>query len=231
MRFKKINAIRCALRGAAAAAGRYWLIGEGHVLRGVRYAGRMTLAGSRRCGPWLARATDKAAPYAVKAWNAAAWACSAAVTRLRPPLAWFWRWCEPARVKGGTAAVTVFDQLAQAGEVNRWESVLLEEQIDSPAVRAVVRTRSRVDVGMWCRKGRLWACATPGGLVLLAHGVRPYVERIAYDRIDQSRYNHVTAELVFAPDEDLAVKKLRVTPLEALELLKRVPRLEVAQVA
>jgi hypothetical protein len=85
-----------------------------------------------------------------------------------------------------------------------------------------VRTASRADTGGWLRRHRLWALLPPGELLLLAPGRRPVVLRIAMRKLIDSVYNHVTGELVLAPADGLAVKALRLRPVEAYQILARI---------
>lgn len=86
-------------------------------------------------------------------------------------------------------------------------------------ISRVVRTGTRVDVGSWICRRRVWACVLEGELLLVAHGRRPYVESVPFEGLTASLYNHVTGELVLAPAEGARVTRLRLSPLEALELL------------
>ncbi|MEK6235241.1 MAG: hypothetical protein N2C14_11040 [Planctomycetales bacterium] len=86
----------------------------------------------------------------------------------------------------------------------------------------VLRTDSRVDVGYWLAKGRLWACLLDDELVLFALGRRPLVQRAAKSDLNESHYNHVTGEIILAPIESLPVTTFRVAPLQGLELLRRI---------
>ena len=99
------------------------------------------------------------------------------------------------------------------------------ESIIGPAsVFHVRRTDTKVDVGYWLGRRRVWACLLERELLLFALGRRPYVERIPLAQLRESRYNHVTGELVLAPIETAAVKALKVPPLAALEILAHIMR-------
>ena len=87
-----------------------------------------------------------------------------------------------------------------------------------------VDAATKVDVGYWLGKRRLWACVAEQELLLFARGRRPYIERIPLAELRESLYNHATGELVLAPSKSAAVKALRVPPLPALEILAHMLR-------
>jgi len=104
----------------------------------------------------------------------------------------------------------------------RWR--FLESVVGEASVFHVRKTATKVDVGYWLGKRRVWACLLEKELLLFARGRRPYVERIPLAELKCSRYNHVTGELVLAPIETAAVKALKVPPLAALEILAYIYR-------
>ena len=79
-----------------------------------------------------------------------------------------------------------------------------------------------VDVGRWWRKGRVWVDCTPSNLVLIATGVRPYLEAVPFDQLQDSVYNPVTGEMVLAPAEGVRVQRLRMDPVAAQALLQQI---------
>ena len=101
---------------------------------------------------------------------------------------------------------------------------LLAEACGGVDVFAVVRTRTKADVGEWFRNGRVWACATATDLVLLAAGRIPFVQRTPFGRLQESVYNHITGELVLAPGRELRVNRVRVTELDGYQLLAQIRR-------
>jgi hypothetical protein len=100
----------------------------------------------------------------------------------------------------------------------------VESIVGQADVFHVRRTDTKVDVGYWLGKRRLWACVAEQELLLFARGRRPYIERIPLGELRESRYNHVTGELVLAPNGSAAIKALRVPPLPALEILAHMLR-------
>lgn len=99
------------------------------------------------------------------------------------------------------------------------ERALLATQGETPVYRAILST-TRVDVGSWLRDGRIWVCARRVDLLLFAAGPRPFVERLAFNALQSSAYNHVTGELILAPAEGARVRQVRALPAEALAVLE-----------
>ena len=95
----------------------------------------------------------------------------------------------------------------------------VESIVGQADVFHVRRTDTKVDVGYWLGRRRVWACLLERDLLLFARGRRPFVERIPLADLRESRYNHVTGQLILAPTETAAVKALKVPPLSALEIL------------
>jgi len=109
-------------------------------------------------------------------------------------------------------------------ELRRAERRLLEEACGAGAEQFVLLTRSRVDVGQWLSRGRLWLAWTDGALLLFAMGKRPFVERLAAADLAESLYNPVTAELVLLPAAEARQRTVRVAPVEGWNLLERIKR-------
>ncbi len=88
-------------------------------------------------------------------------------------------------------------------------------------------TRTRVDVGSWLLRGRVWLFATAEDLVVVAAGLcgpRPRAARIRYDDLRESQYNHVTGQLALAPVEHLPFRGLAIDPVEGLQCLALIYR-------
>jgi len=96
---------------------------------------------------------------------------------------------------------------------------LLESAIGKGAVRELHETGTKVDVGYWLRKRRVWLCLTDSEVVLFAWGKQPYLDRIPLSQLGESQYNHITGELVLAPAGGVSVPTLRMAPLAALDVL------------
>jgi len=106
--------------------------------------------------------------------------------------------------------------------MSRAERRLAEAVLGRDEALFAVRTESRVDVGRWRGRSRLWAFALRDSLALVAHGARPYTERISYSQIGESTYNPVTGELVLAPPHHLKATGLRMAPLEGYQMLAQI---------
>lgn len=102
------------------------------------------------------------------------------------------------------------------------EQKLLATLCGSDAVLMAVHTGTTVDVGGWVRKARVWVIATATDLVLIAAGRKPLVQKIAYGHIRASLYNHVTGELVLAPNRKFRVSHVKVHPAEGFQLLAQI---------
>lgn len=85
-----------------------------------------------------------------------------------------------------------------------------------------VKTQTKVDVGRWMRKSRVWAIGLSDHLALVARGRNGLAERIPYEQLRESVYNHVTGTLVLAPHELPAVKTLKLNPVDAHQLLAQI---------
>ncbi len=99
---------------------------------------------------------------------------------------------------------------------------LLNEHIGDDHILFLARTRTRVDIGSWFGKRCVWAVCTASSLIMLAPGKRPYFERVPFEQLNDSQYNHVTAELVLAPIEDVSVTRLRMPPFDAAQVLAQI---------
>ena len=98
----------------------------------------------------------------------------------------------------------------------------LDAAVGDEPVFGVVKTGARVDVGSWLRKRRVTACLLKRDLFLFAPGKRAYAERIPFDELRESQYNHVTGEVMLAPAESSQVKRLKATPLAGLKILAHI---------
>ncbi|MCH7725045.1 MAG: hypothetical protein IH991_00990 [Planctomycetes bacterium] len=85
-----------------------------------------------------------------------------------------------------------------------------------------VKTQTKVDVGRWMRKSRVWAIGLTDHLALVARGRDGLAERIPYEQLRESVYNHVTGTLVLAPHELPTVKSLKLNPVDAHQLLAQI---------
>ena len=95
----------------------------------------------------------------------------------------------------------------------------LQSMIGDVPVYHLGKTGTKVDVGHWFGKGAVWISILENEMILFAAGRKPFAERIAFDELNESRYNHVTGEVVLAPTETIALGTLKLPPLAALEVL------------
>ncbi len=87
----------------------------------------------------------------------------------------------------------------------------------------LLRTRTRVDVGLWFRRRCLWLAAMPEELLLFAVGRGDHVERYRLDRIQASFHNPITGELVLAaPRSTTILRTLRISADEARQVLAQI---------
>ncbi len=119
----------------------------------------------------------------------------------------------------GTALRNLF---ARTASLSKAEKALMDEAVAGENVVWLVRTGTRVDVGRWLSKKRVWLCLLPGRLVLFASGKRSVVESALVPELGQSRYNHVTGEIMLAPADNLTNSELRLRPLDGFELLSQI---------
>ena len=85
-----------------------------------------------------------------------------------------------------------------------------------------VRSRTRLPTGLPLWPQRVWLVLQGGQLVLLAAGRRPLQAAAPLSDLSDSRYNHVTGELLLAPGPTLPVHAIRISPLQADEILRRI---------
>lgn len=100
---------------------------------------------------------------------------------------------------------------------------LAADRLEGGRVLRVIRTQTRVDVGGWLGRRRVWLIVHADGLLLVATGrpaPKPLVQNAAFDDLKESVYNHVTASLVLAPAKDLAVRSLKMDPAVGTEVLE-----------
>ena len=103
--------------------------------------------------------------------------------------------------------------------MNELESALLKELTGGAEPKLLLRTRTRIDCGRWWRRTPVWLCITGSELILFAVARRRYTERVPLTDCLDSHYAHTTGELVIDPTESLRIKRLALTPREALNFL------------
>ena len=113
---------------------------------------------------------------------------------------------------------------AQSARLGGAHRRLLDRTIGDAAVRCLLKSGTKIDVGAWFFKRRVWTCLTDREMLLFAAGKRPYLERIPLEQLGQSEYNHVTGQLVLAPVQSQRVGGLKLPPLAALQVLSHICR-------
>lgn len=103
--------------------------------------------------------------------------------------------------------------------MNGLESALLKELTGGAEPKLLLRTRTRIDAGRWWRSNPIWLGITADELILFAVARRRYTERVPLADCQASHYAHSTGELVIDPTESLRIKRLSLTPREALNAL------------
>jgi len=110
---------------------------------------------------------------------------------------------------------------AQLGYSQGW---FLHWLVGDAPVFHIARTGTKIDVGSWFFKRRVCTCLLESEMLLFAPGKRPYVERIPLGQLKESKYNHVTGEVMLAPAESEKIRGLRMRPLAGLQLLAHIYR-------
>jgi hypothetical protein len=105
--------------------------------------------------------------------------------------------------------------------MNELEQQLLREAIGDAEPTLRLRTGTRIDAGCWWRRTPLWLCVTEGELVVLAVARRRYVARVPLAECRESHYAHASGELVIAPAAALRFNRIRLSPRDAVTVLKR----------
>ena len=108
--------------------------------------------------------------------------------------------------------------------MNPGERRLLEEARGPDPLILVLLSETMVDVGQWIWKSRLWLGATPTDLLAVAVGRHPFLQRIPFRHIQESLYNHVTGELVLAPNRQFRLNRIQLAPLEGYQFLAQIYR-------
>lgn len=104
--------------------------------------------------------------------------------------------------------------------MNELEKHLLRETVGETSPTLSIRSRAKIDAGRWWRKTPLWLCVVGNDLVMLAVARRQLAEKITIAECSTSHYNPATGELVIAPAENLRFNHFKVSPREAIQILK-----------
>jgi hypothetical protein len=83
-----------------------------------------------------------------------------------------------------------------------------------------LKTRTHIDTGRWFRRSPIHLNLTESSLTLHADGPRPFTATVPLADCHASRYHHPTGELIIEPAESLPIRNLRISPQEALQVLR-----------
>jgi len=181
------------------------------------------------CKAWQFTATY-AGPTARRAWTI----LGPILKKLSIPLAWagvwIWHFIGPSTKAAGKwlwKGLCVFGRwlgrlLSLTPVLSTREKALMMEGLKGEEAAWLVRTRTKVDVGLWFRRRKVWCCLARQRLLLFAQGKTPVVCDIPVEQLRKTRYNHITGELILSPAEGVRVRCLRMPPLDAFELLSQV---------
>jgi hypothetical protein len=103
--------------------------------------------------------------------------------------------------------------------MNQLEEALLDELTDGAEPVLQLRSSSRIDAGRWWRRTPVWICITESELILFAVARRRYVERVPRAECHDSHYLAFTGELVIDSAQTLRMKRIKLTPREALNVI------------
>ena len=104
--------------------------------------------------------------------------------------------------------------------MNELETQLLRETVGDAEPSLCIRSGARIDAGRWWRRTPIWLCIVGGELVMLAVARRRYLEKVALADCAASHYSHATGELVIEPVENLRFNRFRLSPREAIQILR-----------
>jgi hypothetical protein len=122
----------------------------------------------------------------------------------------------PALTRPLEATAEVFALLTPA------QRTLLDDIRGTESVIMLLKSDTLVDTGGWFRWSDVWVCALPRELALFAAGRKPFLQKMPYEHLRASIYNHVTVEVVLAPSWGLKQRTLKVPPLEGYQLLAQI---------
>ena len=103
--------------------------------------------------------------------------------------------------------------------MNQLESALLDELTDGAEPELLLRSRTRIDAGCWWRPAPVWICISGSELIVFAVARRRYVERVPLADCRTCHYLAATGELVIDSAESLRMKRVNLSPREALDVI------------
>lgn len=103
--------------------------------------------------------------------------------------------------------------------MNHLESALLDELTDGGDPELLLCSSTCIDAGRWWRRTPVWICITKSELILFAVASRRYVERVLRADCQDAHYLAFTGELVIDSAQTLRMKRIKLTPREALNVI------------
>ena len=117
------------------------------------------------------------------------------------------------------------DAEAALRRMGRAPAELARKLLAGREVYAVVRTGTKVDVGSWLARGRIWLIVLEDSLAVVAtaRGAgRPMAQEVPFPKLRRSRYNHVTGQLAPSPATLPGTKGLAMSPVEGAQVLAQI---------
>ena len=102
------------------------------------------------------------------------------------------------------------------------ETALLREVTGGVEPQLCLRTKTRVDAGLWLRRSPLWLCVTESQLILLAVAKRRYLQVVDLMECWSSHYCQATGEFIIAPAEGLEYGRVAMSPAEAVAVYRMI---------
>lgn len=124
----------------------------------------------------------------------------------------------PPPLEAPDAAAVLAAQALMTGA----ERKLLQTVCADAEILRLYQTETRVSVGLWLIERRVWLAVTRDAIVLLAAGRKPLAQRVLFLHLYESLYNAVTGELVFGPDREYRVGRVRLPPVEGSQVLAEI---------
>jgi len=108
------------------------------------------------------------------------------------------------------------------GRLTGAERRLRERLCSGQELVLLLPSDTTTDVGLWIVPRRVWVAVTRAEVVLFAAGRRPLAQRVAFEHLYASLYNAITGELVFAPNREYRVARVKLPPLEGTQVLAQI---------
>lgn len=110
--------------------------------------------------------------------------------------------------------------------MNAKEQQLTDLTVDAQTIRMKVRTRTRIDVGLWWRRKPAWLVITDRMLVVLSISRRKYVEKLPLASCQNIHYSPSGGELVISSQPEFRFSRLKMPPSKALEVINLIKQIK-----